>query len=82
MNQKIVQNLKKVKSQINKKKEPDQDVRLVAVTKTRAPEQISVAIEAGILSIGENRVQEAALKFPNIPQINKVEKKAHRAVTI
>lgn len=75
MNQKIVQNLKKVKSQINKKKEPDQDVRLVAVTKTRAPEQISVAIEAGILSIGENRVQEAALKFPNIPQINKVEKR-------
>ena len=50
-------------------------MRLVAVTKTRAPEQISAAIEAGILSIGENRVQEAVLKFPNIPQINKVEKR-------
>ena len=50
-------------------------MRLVAVTKTRAPEQISAAIEAGILSIGENRVQEAELKFPNIAQINKVEKR-------
>ena len=63
MNQKIAQNLKKVRSQINKKKEPGQEVRLVAVTKTRLPEQISAAIEAGVFSIGENRVQEAELKW-------------------
>ena len=75
MNQKIAQNLKKVKSQINKKKEPGQEVRLVAVTKTRPPEQISAAIEAGVFSIGENRVQEAELKFPEITQINRVEKR-------
>lgn len=75
MNQKIAQNLKKVRSQINKKKEPDQRVRLVAVTKTRSTEQISAAIEAGVLSIGENRVQEAELKFPEITQINRVEKR-------
>ena len=75
MNQKIAQNLKKVSNQINKKKEPGQEVRLVAVTKTRPPEQISAAIEAGVFSIGENRVQEAELKFPEITQINRVEKR-------
>ena len=75
MNQKIAQNLKKVSNQINKKKEPGQEVRLVAVTKTRTPEQISAAIEAGVLSIGENRVQEAESKFPKITQIKKVEKR-------
>ena len=75
MNQKIAQNLKKVSNQINKKKEPGQEVRLVAVTKTRPPEQISAAIEAGVFSIGENRVQEAELKFPEIIQINRVEKR-------
>ena len=75
MNQKIVQNLKKVRSQIDLKKEPGQEVRLVAVTKTRTPEQISAAIEAGVLSIGENRVQEAESKFPKITQIKKVEKR-------
>ena len=75
MNQKIVQNLKKVRSQIDLKKEPGQEVRLVAVTKTRTPEQISAAIEAGVLSVGENRVQEAESKFPKITQIKKVEKR-------
>ena len=75
MNQKIAQNLKKVSNQINKKKEPGQEVRLVAVTKTRPPEQISAAIEVGVISIGENRVQEAELKFPEITQINRVEKR-------
>ena len=75
MNQKIAQNLKKVSNQINKKKEPGQEVRLVAVTKTRPPEQISAAIEAGVFSIGENRGQEAELKFPEITQINRVEKR-------
>ena len=75
MNQKIVQNLKKVRSQIDLKKEPGQEVRLVAVTKTRTPEQISAAIEAGVLSVGENRVQEAETKFPKITQIKKVEKR-------
>ena len=75
MNQKIVQNLKKVRSQIDLKKEPGQEVRLVAVTKTRTPEQISAAIEAGVLSVGENRVQEAESKFPKITQIKIVEKR-------
>jgi len=40
------------------------EVRLVAVTKTRTPEEVSAAIAAGITDVGENRVQEAAAKRP------------------
>ena len=40
------------------------DVTLVAVTKTRPPEEVSAAIAAGITDVGENRVQEAATKRP------------------
>ena len=34
------------------------DVLLVAVSKTRTPEEINVAIDAGVTDIGENKVQE------------------------
>lgn len=40
------------------------DVTLVAVSKTVAPDLIRQAIEAGIRTLGENRVQEAAGKIP------------------
>ncbi len=38
-------------------------VVIVAVSKTRTPEEVGEAIEAGIADIGENRVQEAVSKF-------------------
>ena len=44
---------------------PD-DVTLVAVTKTRTVAEIEEALAAGILHLGENRVQEAADKIPVI----------------
>lgn len=40
------------------------EVTLVAVSKTRTPDEIAEAIRAGITDIGENRVQEAAEKKP------------------
>jgi pyridoxal phosphate enzyme (YggS family) len=40
------------------------EITLVAVTKTRSPEEIMVAAASGISDIGENRVQEAAGKKP------------------
>lgn len=43
-----------------------EDVTLVAVTKTFPVEAIIESIEAGIEIIGENRVQEAAGKYPLI----------------
>jgi pyridoxal phosphate enzyme (YggS family) len=41
-------------------------VRLVAVTKTVGPDDIEQAIAAGQRCFGENRVQEAARKWPEI----------------
>jgi pyridoxal phosphate enzyme (YggS family) len=41
-------------------------VTLVAVAKTRAPREISAAVEAGIEIIGENRVQEAEPKIAEL----------------
>jgi PLP dependent protein len=40
------------------------DVTLVAVTKTRTAAEIDDAIRAGIIQVGENRVQEAMAKKP------------------
>ncbi len=44
---------------------PD-SVRLVAVTKTRSIAEIRTAVEAGVTELGENRVQEAESKVPEI----------------
>lgn len=42
------------------------EITIVAVTKNRSPAQIKEAIGAGIYDIGENRVQEAAVKFKDL----------------
>ena len=45
---------------------PIQPVRLMAVTKTISAEQIIPLLEAGHRLFGENRVQEAAAKYPDL----------------
>jgi PLP dependent protein len=40
------------------------DVRLLAVTKTHPPEAAAAAVAAGVLDLGENRVQELMAKLP------------------
>jgi len=67
----IKQNLQTLKSSLEDKPQ----INIVVVTKTRSPEEIQEAIDAGATSIGENRVQEAELKFPKIQNIEKVEKR-------
>lgn len=42
------------------------DVHLIAVSKTREPEEIQPLIDAGHRAFGENRVQEAAAKWPQL----------------
>jgi len=42
------------------------DITLVAVTKTRTPAEVDEVIKAGITHIGENRVQEALTKKPQV----------------
>ena len=44
-----------------------EEVTLVAVSKTHAPEEIAEAIDAGQLCFGESRVQEARAKIPLLP---------------
>ena len=43
---------------------PPSDVTLIAVSKTHGPPAIAAAIATGQRQFGENRVQEAALKYP------------------
>ena len=43
-------------------------VTLVAVTKTRPLEDLLAAYAAGVRHFGENRVQEAEAKFPQLPR--------------
>ena len=43
------------------------DVTLVAVTKTHPPDVIEAAVAAGLVDLGENRVQEAAEKVDLVP---------------
>jgi PLP dependent protein len=42
------------------------DVRLIGVTKTHPPSVAQVAVEAGLLDLGENRVQELLAKQPRV----------------
>ncbi len=41
-------------------------IRLVAVSKTVPPERVQLAVSAGVMTLGENRVQEAQGKIPAI----------------
>jgi pyridoxal phosphate enzyme (YggS family) len=46
------------------------DIILVAVTKTRTPEEISEAANAGATDVGENKVQEFEKKYPIFTYLN------------
>lgn len=50
------------------KKDPE-NLLLLAVTKTRTPDEINEAIKAGITDIGENKVQEIMDKFHAVSDV-------------
>ncbi len=64
----LTDNLTDLRSQIittcAKHNRPPTSLTLIAVTKTRSAERINEALIAGVTDIGENRIQEAATKFP------------------
>jgi pyridoxal phosphate enzyme (YggS family) len=64
----IADNLRQVRDRIAnaaiKAGRRPEDVTLVAVTKTKPLEAVRTALQAGQTIFGENRVQEAATKFP------------------
>jgi PLP dependent protein len=66
----IAENLERVREQIanaaaNSGRSAD-DVELVAITKTHPAEKVREAVEAGQTLFGENRVQEARAKIPEL----------------
>lgn len=68
MQEKVAANLAAVKAAIARAeriwKRPEGSVTLVAVSKTHDAERIRPALDAGHRVFGENRVQEAAAKWP------------------
>jgi PLP dependent protein len=67
----IAANLEKVRETIaeaeRKSARTAGSVELVAVTKTHSAEVVQLAVDAGQLLFGENRVQEAKAKIPELP---------------
>jgi len=66
----IADNLRRVRERIANAaikagRKPD-DVTLVAVSKTKPGEAVRAALAAGQTVFGENRVQEAVIKFPSL----------------
>lgn len=66
----IAQNLETIKKNIetacNNKGRNSKEVKIIAVTKTRTPEEINEAVSLGICDIGENRVQELMEKYDKV----------------
>ena len=69
----IRKNLETVRAQISEAAETvgrdGDEVILVAVSKTRTPEEINTAIDAGTTDIGENKVQEIMDKYDDIKPV-------------
>jgi len=65
---KLIQNFRNIKNQI---KILNPNVNLIAVTKGQHSEKIKTILEEGHLHFGENKVQEAILKWSSILDVNK-----------
>jgi pyridoxal phosphate enzyme (YggS family) len=66
----VAENLKRVREQITqaavKAGRSEDEIELVAITKTHPAERIREAVEAGQTLFGESRVQEARAKIPEL----------------
>src|SRR3984893_7663319 len=67
----VADNLRSVRTEIAESEQTSGrspgSVELVVVSKTHPPELIRQAVEAGQLLFGENRIQEAKAKIPELP---------------
>lgn len=69
----IADNLARVRERIAEAavragRSPD-EITLVGISKTHAAAEVAQAVRAGLVHVGENRVQEAADKFPTVLQL-------------
>ena len=60
---------KKIKDTANKCNKKEEDILLIAVTKTKTPQEINAAISYGVTDIGENKVQEILDKYDSVNQV-------------
>lgn len=71
----ITENIEKIRNNIEaaakKAKRKPEQVKILAATKLVTVDRIQEAVEAGINTIGENKVQEAEEKFSRIPEVEK-----------
>ncbi len=71
MEARIAENLEMVRTAISRAEQASGRapgrVELIAVSKTHPPEVVQKAVNAGQLVFGENRVQEAKAKIPELP---------------
>lgn len=71
--QDIEKNLKSIDEKIRATAEScgrrREDILLCAVSKTRTPEEINKAIDAGVTDIGENKVQEIMDKYESVKPV-------------
>src|SRR5947208_14915005 len=67
----IAENLKRVRELVAtagaKAGSAENEIELVAITKTHPAEKVREAVEAGHTLFGESRVQEARAKIPELP---------------
>ncbi len=70
----IAENIERVQERIQsacrRSRRAIEDVRLVAVSKTKPTEAIRMAYAAGLREFGENRVQEAAVKMQELEDLD------------
>jgi len=63
----IAQNIKEIKQRVSdaaqRSNRKQEDINIIAVTKTVSPERIEKAIDEGLNKLGENRVQELCEKY-------------------
>ncbi len=65
--EKNIENIKnRVKLSLEKSGRSKDDVKIVAVTKTRTVEEINEAVRLGLTHLGENRVQELLWKYDHV----------------
>ena len=69
----IQDNIKKIKENIvlscQKIDRDPKDITLVAITKTATMEEIKQVLDLGLFDIGENKIQEAVLKFSRLSTV-------------
>ena len=69
----VQERIEAAKARANREQDPP--VQIVAITKTFPTSAIESAYKAGIKNIGENRIQEAAQKFPHLAELPRLTKR-------